>query len=120
MTKQSSTKAKEYSIFFRIRIFNDSGNFVGRGRIELLENIQIFGSIAKAASEMKMSYRQAWQMVKEMNEITDGPLVEKILGGKGGGGTKVTARGEKVIRVFHEIQDDIDDFAKKIAKKINF
>lgn len=67
---------------------------------------------------MKMSYRQAWQMVEEMNEITESPLVEKNSGGKGGGGTKITPKGEKVINVFHEIEDEIDNFTRQMAKKI--
>jgi molybdate transport system regulatory protein len=120
MTKQITKQSKKYSIFFRIRIFDDKDHFVGKGRIELLENIQKFGSITKAAADMKMSYRQAWQLVKEMNEITGTPLVEKILGGKGGGGTKVTPMGEKVIKVFHEVHDKIDDFTTQLAKKIKF
>ncbi len=93
---------------------------MGKGRIELLEKIQKFGSITRAAAEMKMSYRQAWQMVEEMNEITESPLVEKNSGGKGGGGTKVTLKGEKVIKVFHEIENDVDNFTRQIAKKIKF
>ncbi len=120
MPKQITKQSKKYDIFFRIRIFDDSGHFVGKGRIELLENIGKFGSITRAAAEMKMSYRQAWQMVEDMNEITASLLVEKILGGKGGGGAKLTVKGEKVIKVFHQIEDDLEHFSRQLAKKIKF
>jgi len=34
------------------------------------------GSITNAAKEMKMAYRQAWQLVEEMNQRAENPLVE--------------------------------------------
>ena len=111
---------KQYEIFHRIRIFDGEGHFVGKGRIELLELIQKHGSITRAAVEMKMSYRQAWQMVEDMNLLADEPLVEKMPGGKGGGGTRLTARGEKAIKIFHEIDEEINKLAKQLAKKIKF
>jgi molybdate transport system regulatory protein len=42
--------------------------FLGIEKIWLLENIQKTGSITNAAKEMKMAYRQAWQLVEEMNQ----------------------------------------------------
>lgn len=61
-----------------------NGPFLGIGRVWLLEHIGEMGSITNAAKEMKMSYRQAWQLVEDMNKQAQEPLVEKILGGKGG------------------------------------
>lgn len=111
---------KKYHVSFRIWFFSDNEKFLGRGRVELLERIQQKGSIAKAAAEMKMSYRQAWQMVKEMNERANEPLVEKTLGGKGGGGAKLTKAGEKIIETFHEFEKKVFDFVESQSKKISY
>jgi len=115
---QATKRTKKYHIVFRIRIFDEKDNYVGKGRVELLELVQKFGSINKAAAEMKMSYRQAWQMVEEMNKIAGAPLVEKNLGGKGGGGTKVTPTGEKAIQVFRQVESEVTQFTEQLSKKI--
>lgn len=111
---------KKYKIEVRLWIEETEGPFLGIGKIWLLENIRKTGSITNAAKEMKMAYRQAWQLVKEMNERAESPLVEKLLGGKGGGGAKLTEAGEKAIVTFYEIEKRIKDFAQKEAQNLKF
>ena len=67
---------------------------------------------------MKMSYRQAWQMVEDMNDASEKPLVEKILGGKGGGGAMVTEAGEKAIKLFYKLEEKVNKFSKELGAKI--
>jgi len=113
-------KSKKYSVEVRLWIEETEGPFLGIGKIWLLENIRKTGSITNAAKEMKMSYRQAWQLVEEMNQRAESPLVEKLLGGKGGGGAKLTEAGEKAITVFYEIEKRIKDFALKETQNLKF
>jgi len=109
-------------------------NFGGHGRIRLLEKIDQYGSIARAAKEMKMSYKAAWDTIDAMNNLASGALVERRTGGKNGGGSCLTTRGRRLITVFKriecehrrfvmhlnaqiaEIDDDID-FLRRIAMK---
>ncbi|MEO8239401.1 MAG: LysR family transcriptional regulator [Flavobacterium sp.] len=111
---------KKYSIEVRLWIQEAEGPFLGIGKIWLLENIRKTGSITNAAKEMKMSYRQAWQLVEEMNQRAESPLVEKLLGGKGGGGAKLTEAGDKAISIFHEVEKRIKDFAQKETQSLKF
>ena len=111
---------KKYKIDVRIWIEETEGPFLGIGKIWLLENIQKTGSITNAAKEMKMAYRQAWQLVQEMNQRAESPLVEKILGGKSGGGARLTEAGEKAITVFYEVEKRIKAFAQKETEKLQF
>lgn len=60
----------------RIWIETEKGRLLGRGRVELLERIQASGSIRQAAMQMKMSYRQAWEYVKILNEGFGTPLLQ--------------------------------------------
>lgn len=85
----------------RIWIEKDGERLIGKGRVELLERIKASGSIRQAALQMKMSYRQAWDMIKNMNERLDSPVVLSTRGGKGGGNAVVTPKGEKVITNYH-------------------
>jgi molybdate transport system regulatory protein len=111
---------KKYSIKVRLWIEESEGPFLGIGKIWLLENIQKTGSITNAAKEMKMAYRQAWQLVEEMNKRAESPLVEKLLGGKGGGGARLTEAGENAIQTFYEIEKRIQDFAQKETQNLKF
>ncbi|MGH2610561.1 MAG: winged helix-turn-helix domain-containing protein, partial [Tepidiformaceae bacterium] len=66
-------------------------------RVRILEIIADTGSLAKAASEMKLSYRRAWGKVKEMEENLGFPLVHSEVGGAGGGHTTLTPEGERLV-----------------------
>ena len=112
--------SKKYKVEVRVWIEETEGAFLGIGKIWLLENIRKTGSITNAAKEMKMAYRQAWQLVEEMNQRAESPLVEKLLGGKGGGGAKLTEAGEKAIAVFYEIEKRIKEFALKETQNLKF
>lgn len=111
---------KKYEIKVRLWIEESDGPFLGIGKIWLLENIQKTGSITNASKEMKMAYRQAWQLVEEMNKRAESPLVEKLLGGKGGGGARLTEAGEKAIQTFYEIEKRIKDFAHQEFQNLKF
>ena len=65
---------------------HEGQNLAGQGRIELLQQIADTGSISKAAKAAGMSYKTAWDAVDAMNKATGSPLVERSVGGKGGGG----------------------------------
>ena len=110
---------KKYDVRFRIWFYSNDDKFLGKGRVELLERIKNTGSISSAAKEMKMSYRQAWQMVNEMNERANETLVQKSLGGKGGGGTCITEAGLKAIEAFHEFEEKVKQFIESEDKKLN-
>ncbi|MBL7890786.1 MAG: LysR family transcriptional regulator [Bacteroidia bacterium] len=105
-------------IDFRIWIFNNGEKLFGKGRVELLEKINKSGSIANAAKEMNMSYRQAWQMVNEMNKRSNHPLVEKQLGGKNGGGAILTQAGKSAINKFNELEKRINAVIVEETKKL--
>jgi molybdate transport system regulatory protein len=55
-----------------------------------------------------------------MNQRAESPLVVKLLGGKGGGGAKLTEAGEKAIVVFYEVEKRIKDFVQKETQSLKF
>ena len=81
-----------------------NGHRLGPGKIELLRHIAETGSISQAAKKMKMSYRRAWLLIDELNQMFDKPCVETAAGGAGGGGAKVTAFGQKLIATFTALE----------------
>ena len=89
----------------RIWFKKEGKNLLGNGRVELLEKIDEYGSISKASKAMKMSYKAAWDMVDAMNNLSDKPLVQKVTGGKNGGGTKLTVEGLALINTFKKFKE---------------
>jgi molybdate transport system regulatory protein len=79
-------------------------SFGGAGRVALLAQIAQCGSITHAAKAIKMSYKAAWDAIDSMNNLAGEALVERSSGGKGGGGTRLTARGEKLVANFNIIE----------------
>lgn len=77
---------------------------LGPGKIDLLERICIHGSIAAAGRSMGMSYRRAWHLVSELNELFEHPLVEKHHGGKAGGGAVLTDHGRHVVAAYRDAE----------------
>jgi molybdate transport system regulatory protein len=100
----------------RVWLKEGDKSFLGSGRIELLEKISRTGSIAKAAKEMGMSYKAAWDAVDAMNNLSSEPLVQRCTGGKNGGGTTLTQKGFEVVEVFKALEKKYQLFLASIAK----
>lgn len=91
----------------------DGRNFLGRGRIELLQRIRETGSISKAAKSMKMSYKAAWDAVDAMNAAWQSPLVES-----GPAGSHLTEDAERLIAAFHKAEARHAAFMEKLAEDL--
>ncbi len=73
-------------------------------RIALLQHIAEQGSITRAAKSAGLSYKAAWDAIDELNNLAQKPLVERSVGGKGGGGARLTSEGERVLRLYQKLQ----------------
>ena len=92
--------------------------FLGVDRINLLEKIDELGSITKAAKAVGISYKTAWDTVNLINNLAEKPLVDRLAGGKGGGGTSLTAEGKKVIAQFNTIQEEHRKFLDNLEDRL--
>lgn len=68
-------------------------------RLDILRRLDECGSISKAAQLSGVSYKAAWQAIETLENLAGGPLVEKVVGGSKGGGTRLTASGRAVLRL---------------------
>lgn len=97
----------------RIWLKTGDEKVLGHGRVELLERIRDSGSIRQAALQMKMSYKQAWDMVNHLNSHFSAPLVISQRGGQGGGKAVLTEQGARVVNYFHQLQQKFQEFLKE-------
>lgn len=87
-----------------LRIDLDPDGRIGPGKIDLLENIAATGSISAGARAMDMSYKHAWDLVEEMNQIFGKPVVAAQTGGRRGGGATLTPMGQALVTRFRAIE----------------
>ncbi|MGE0581199.1 MAG: TOBE domain-containing protein [Steroidobacteraceae bacterium] len=87
-----------------VRITAGARDFGGERQIALLDAIAASGSITRAAKAIGMSYKAAWDAVDAMNGLAGEPLVERSTGGRGGGGTRLTERGQRLVDNFRIIE----------------
>jgi molybdate transport system regulatory protein len=84
----------------------DEGMFFGHGRAQLLQKIEEYGSLKKAAESMGISYRAAWGKIKKSEALLGVPLIE-ITGSKKEG-CQLTPHGktikDKFIQWFAEVE----------------
>jgi molybdate transport system regulatory protein len=90
-------------------------NFGGPGRVDLLAKIAETGSISQAARVLKISYKGAWDAIDGMNNLAGVALVERLAGGKGGGGTRLTPRGEQLVRNFRAVERIHQQFVAQLT-----
>ncbi len=74
-------------------------------RIALLQHVAEQGSITRAAKAAGISYKAAWDAIDELNNLASQPLVERSTGGRGGGGARLSAEGERVLRLYQRLQN---------------
>ncbi len=91
-------------------------NLGGPGRVSLLAAIKECGSITHAAKAMKMSYKAAWDAIDKMNNLAGVPLVERSVGGRGGGSTRLTPRGQQLIENFRIVEQEHRRFLEQLSR----
>lgn len=73
-------------------------------RLALLQHIAEQGSITRAAKSAGLSYKATWDAIDELNNLAHQPLVERSVGGRGGGGAKLSPEGERILRLYQRLQ----------------
>jgi molybdate transport system regulatory protein len=88
-----------------LRVLGKRAPAMGPGKAELIERIAATGSISAAARAMGMSYRRAWQLVEALNRDYRQPVIATAIGGRRGGGARVTPFGKRMLALFRAMED---------------
>ena len=75
---------------------------------DLLDQIEVCGSLSEAARRLRFSYRRAWLLVDTMNRCWNPPLVTTATGGTDGGGSRLTPHGKHVLAVYRDLQIQLE------------
>ena len=107
--KKRGGRLKHFSYSLRVRINGEKTFFFGPGIADLLHRVEAGGSLQTAAESMGMSYSKAWRIVRHAEQELGFSLLERHIGGAGGGFSRLTAQGRDFLCRY-------DGFQKKINK----
>lgn len=103
-----------------LTVLNCDTPFLLEKRIKLLQEIEIEGSISKAAKKVPMSYKTAWEAVDNINNLCPTAVVKKETGGKGGGGAIITEYGKNLIKTYLILHKEHEKFLENLTKLTDF
>lgn len=90
--------------------------YFGMGRVMLLNKIEEYGSLRKAAESLGMSYRAAWGKLRSTEEVLGEALVETA--GSKRGGYRLTPAGEEFRDKFNRWFKAVEEVALAQARDI--
>jgi molybdate transport system regulatory protein len=106
-----------HRVVVRCHLETEDGHpLVGKGRARLLELVGERGSIAAAAREMGMSYRNAWGVLKGITSAAGGPVVASERGGARGGRTRLSPLGRALLEEYGRALAALDGGAARGAR----
>jgi molybdate transport system regulatory protein len=98
----------DFKINFKIWIEKDRNKVFGDGPWDILCRIERTGSLRQAAAEIKMSYSQAWRLIRMIEKKLGYPLLEKHTGGSGGGYSKLTAKAVELTGAYSHFRREAE------------
>ena len=96
-------------------IVDQDGNIIiGKGRAEILANIEKTGSINQAAKVMKMSYKGVWSKIK----ATEKHFNHNIVHADRKEGSRLTRQGKELLEKYNQLEKKCMRSDDKIFSKI--
>ena len=90
---------------------------LGGGKTALLLAVDRFGSIQRAADEFGMSYRHAWGAIRRIENRAGFKIVDTRLGGKEGGGARLTPKGKLFVDRVDSLLSDLHNVVEQRFKQ---
>ena len=117
--KNMATPKKKMEVSGSVSLCKADLEFLGSDRIRLLEMIDEHGSITQAAKAVGICYKNAWDTMDAINNLSDKPLFIRMAGGQSGGGTRLTEEGREVIKKYRVIEEEHTKFLANISKRVD-
>ncbi|MDY6065278.1 MAG: LysR family transcriptional regulator [Finegoldia sp.] len=107
-------------IDYKIWFDTDEGDkFFGKGNYLLLREIKTTNSLNKAAKNLNMSYSKAFNIIKNSEKSLGTSLIKSEVGGANGGGSHLTKAGERLLDLFEEADQKIQELTANLSQELN-
>jgi molybdate transport system regulatory protein len=84
----------------------------GDGKADLLDLVEELGSLRRAAARMKMSYRYAWGLLRELERSAGFAFLEHA-GGSRRGRLSLSARGRRFVDAYRSFRAPLDVLVRR-------
>ena len=118
--------SKYYDIFLKQQlqlVTKEDDIVINEEGFTLLTEIKKEQSIVAASRNMGISYRKAWDLLREIEYVLGFHLVGKHRGGKAGGKTDLTQEGIELTEAFSNLKRDLNldvhDTVKTFFNRLN-
>jgi len=88
----------------RPRLYLGAELSLGPGKIDLLRKVGECGSISAAARAQGVPYKRAWLLIDSLNRGFATPVLDTAIGGKAGGGARLTPLGEALVTAYDALE----------------
>jgi molybdate transport system regulatory protein len=96
---------------------DQDGKAFGDGPYELLKKVEETGSLHKASAQMEMAYSKAWKMIRMIEQRLGFMLLEREVGGRLGGGSRVTPRAKELMSRYAVFRAEAQEAVNRIFQK---
>jgi len=107
-----SLKKKKIKPAFKLWFEIGDSYVFGEGTYTLLVQIREKKSISAAAKATKMSYRHAWDLIKEVEKHLGKPVIKTQKGGKYGGKSELTSEGLLLLTSYRRLKKTMTNVCK--------
>jgi molybdate transport system regulatory protein len=95
---------------------DNNGKAFGDGPYELLRRVEEAKSLHQAANQMGMAYSKAWRLIQTLEDRLGFALLERRVGGKSGGGSRVTPNARDLMKHYRQFQKDVKKAMERIYR----
>ena len=103
---------------YKIWLEKEGEKVFGDGPLDILHRIERAGSLRQAAEEIKMSYSQAWNLIKDLEKRLGFKLLKRKVGGESGGGSQLTEQARDLMMKFEIFRDKAQESLNLLYKEI--
>ncbi|MBU1054628.1 MAG: LysR family transcriptional regulator [Proteobacteria bacterium] len=101
---------------YKLWLDND-GKVFGEGPCNLLRSIEKTGSLHQGAKEMGISYRKAWNLLRDIESRLGFALIDRRAGGTSGGGSKITIAGRTLLERYETFCQEAEEKLQEAFNK---
>ncbi len=105
----------EYKIGGQIWVQKNGENFLGPGRVALLEHLSNGLNLNETALLLNMEHDTAYKNIKSINKISEEPLIKELDNGT----YEVTKYGIDIINVYKKLKEEHKIFLEKLNKQFD-
>lgn len=83
----------------------------------LLGLVEETGSVRTACQRMQMSYSSGWNVIRTLESQINMPLIERNQGGVGGGSSRLTKEGKRLLSAYKDYSSKLRDSAVQLFEE---